>query len=220
MCGIINTGFAEFDNNLAFIDLKQLQKLNYWENNETGGYELFLNNFELLKKNTEEIQELLGYNYQILPVDESYSSIFSWLEMVDVNGIIIIALMLMVAGVNMITALLILILERANMVGMVKSLGMSNASVRKVFFFVSMKLLSRGLLIGNIIGITLVLIQYFTHVIQLNSDTYYVEYVPMIFNIGYILLLNTGIIVCCLLMMFFPTLILTRLTPIKTLKFD
>jgi lipoprotein-releasing system permease protein len=220
VCGIINTGFAEFDNNLAFIDLKQLQKLNYWENNETGGYELFLNNFELLKKNTEEIQELLGYNYQILPVDESYNSIFSWLEMVDVNGIIIIALMLMVAGVNMITALLILILERANMVGMVKSLGMSNASVRKVFFFVSMKLLSRGLLIGNIIGITLVLIQYFTHVIQLNSDTYYVEYVPMIFNIGYILLLNTGIIVCCLLMMFFPTLILTRLTPIKTLKFD
>lgn len=220
VCGIFNTGFAEFDENLAIVDLKQIQKLNYWENGEVGSYELFLNDFNNLDEDVEKVQELLGYNYRILPVNETYENIFSWLEMVDVNGIIIISLMLMVAGVNMITALLILILERANMIGLVKSMGMSNVSVRKVFFFVSLKLLWRGLLIGNVIGIGLVLLQYFFHLVKLDSDTYYVEYVPVIFNVVYILLLNAGIILSCMLMMFFPTLILTRITPIKTLRFD
>lgn len=220
VCGIFNTGFAEFDENLAIVDLKQIQKLNYWENGEVGSYELFLNDFNNLDQDVEKVQELLGYNYRILPVNETYENIFSWLEMVDVNGIIIISLMLMVAGVNMITALLILILERANMIGLVKSMGMSNVSVRKVFFFVSLRLLWRGLLIGNVIGIGLVLLQYFFHLVKLDSNTYYVEYVPVIFNVIYILLLNAGIILSCMLMMFFPTLILTRITPIKTLRFD
>lgn len=220
VCGIVNTGFSDFDNNLAIIDLKHIQKLNYWEEGQIGSYELFIKDFSQLETNTEAVQDLTGYNYQVLPVNEIFSSLFSWLEMVDVNGIIIITLMLLVAGVNMITALLILILERANMVGLVKSMGMSNASVRKVFFYVSVKLLVRGLLIGNAIGIGAVLIQYFTHLIKLNSDTYYVDYVPVIFNVGYIIILNLGIIVSCMLMMFFPTLILTRLTPIRTLRFD
>jgi lipoprotein-releasing system permease protein len=220
VCGIFNTGFAEFDENLAIVDLKQIQKLNYWENGEVGSYEVFLNDFNTLDQDVEKVQEVLGYNYSIIPVNEAYENIFSWLGMVDVNGIIIIGLMLMVAGVNMITALLILILERANMIGLVKSMGMSNVSVRKVFFYVSLKLLWRGLLIGNIIGIGAVLLQYFFHLVKLDSDTYYVEYVPVIFNVTYILLLNAGIILSCMLMMFFPTLILTRITPIKTLRFD
>ncbi len=220
VCGIFNTGFTEFDENLAIVDIKQIQKLNYWENNEAGDYEIFLKDFNTLSSDVEKVQELLGYNYKIIPVNEAYENIFSWLGMVDVNGIIIISLMLMVAGVNMITALLILILERANMIGLVKSMGMSNISVRKVFFYVSLKLLWRGLLIGNIIGVGAVLLQYFFHLVKLDSSTYYVEYVPVIFNAGHILLLNSGIIACCMLMMFFPTLILTRITPIKTLRFD
>jgi len=220
VCGIVNTGFSDFDNNLALVDLKHIQKLNYWEEGQTGSYEIFIKDFSQLEANTEAVQDLTGYDYQVLPVNEIFSSLFSWLEMVDVNGVIIITLMLLVAGVNMITALLILILERANMVGLVKSMGMSNASVRKIFFYVSVKLLARGLIIGNIIGIGAVLIQYFTHLIKLNSDTYYVDFVPVIFNVGYIVLLNLGIIVSCMLMMFFPTLILTRLTPIRTLRFD
>lgn len=220
VCGIVNTGFSDFDNNLALVDLKHIQKLNYWDEGQTGSYEIFIKDFSQLEANTEAVQDLTGYDYQVLPVNEIFSSLFSWLEMVDVNGVIIITLMLLVAGVNMITALLILILERANMVGLVKSMGMSNASVRKIFFYVSVKLLARGLIIGNVIGIGAVLIQYFTHLIKLNSDTYYVDFVPVIFNVGYIVLLNLGIIVSCMLMMFFPTLILTRLTPIRTLRFD
>jgi lipoprotein-releasing system permease protein len=220
VCGIFNTGFAEFDENLAIVDLNQIRRLNYWEHGEAGSYEIFLKDYEHLDKDVEQVQDFLGYNYKILPVNEAYENIFSWLGMVDVNGIIIISLMLMVAGVNMITALLILILERANMIGLVKSMGMSNVSVRKVFFFVSLKLLWRGLLIGNIIGIGAVLLQLFFHLAKLDSDTYYVEYVPVIFNGVYIAILNIGIIISCMLMMFFPTLILTRITPIKTLRFD
>lgn len=220
VCGIVNTGFGEFDENLALIDIKHIIKLNYWNKNQAGMYEVQIKDFEKLHANTEQLADFIGYNYEVIPVNETYGSIFSWLDMVDMNGVIIITLMLLVAGVNMITALLILILERTNMVGLVKAMGMSNASVRKVFLYVSIKLLSKGLLIGNVIGIGAVLLQYFTKVIKLNSETYYVEYVPVIFNVGYIALLNGGIILCCLLMMFLPTLILTRLTPVKTLKFD
>jgi lipoprotein-releasing system permease protein len=220
VCGIYNTGFSEFDNNLAFVDLKHLQKLNYWGNNEVGAYEIKIKNFDDLAMQTERVQELLGYNYRVIPVDEEYSNIFSWLGMVDVNGIIIITLMLLVAGVNMITALLILILERANMIGLIKSLGMSNVKVRKVFMYVSMRLLWKGLLYGNLIGLGAVLLQYYFQFVKLDSEIYYVEHVPVIVNYLYFLLLNIGIVICCLLMMFFPTLILTRLTPVKTLRFD
>jgi lipoprotein-releasing system permease protein len=220
VCGIFNTGFAEIDNNLAFVDIKQIQKLNYWNPKEVGSYEVFLSDFSQLDKEVEKFEEILGYNYRITSVKQAHSNIFSWLEMVDVNGIIIVTLMLIVAGVNMITALLILILERANMVGLVKSIGMSNFSVRKIFFNVSLKLLLKGLLYGNLIGIGLVGLQYYTHLIKLDGETYYMNYVPVIFNIAYIGLLNLGIIVSCLLMMFFPTLILTKLTPIRTLRFD
>jgi lipoprotein-releasing system permease protein len=220
ICGIFNTGFAEFDENLAIVDLKKIQAINNWDNSEAGNYEVFLTDHKELETGVEQVQELLGYNYRIMPVNETYENIFSWLEMVDVNGVIIVGLMLMVAGVNMITALLILILERANMIGLIKSIGMSNVSVRKVFFYVSLKLLWQGLLIGNIIGIALVLLQKHFHLATLDSNTYYVDFVPVIFNVVHVLELNAGVILFCLLMMFFPTLILTRLTPIRTLRFD
>lgn len=220
VCGIFNTGFSEFDDKLAYVDINQVRKLNYWSNGEVGAYEMVVNDFEHLDSDVEAVEELVGYNYSVSSVKSLHSNIFSWLDMVDVNGIIIVTLMVIVAGVNMITALLILILERANMVGLLKSMGMSNVRVRKIFFYISLRLLGRGLLYGNLIGIGLVLIQLYFRPFKLDSETYYVEYVPVIFSFIYILMLNAGIVVCCLFMMFLPTLILTRLTPIKTLRFD
>jgi lipoprotein-releasing system permease protein len=218
--GIFNTGFAEFDNNLAFVDIKQIQRLNYWENGEVGNYEVFVNDFARLDNDLEGFQDAVGYNYNVQSVKQLHANIFSWLDMVDVNGIIIITLMIIVAGVNMITALLILILERANMVGLIKSIGMSNVKVRRIFFYISLRLLGRGLLYGNILGIGLILLQLYFKIVGLDSETYYVEYVPISFDPVYILMLNGGIIASCLLMMFLPTLILTKITPIKTLRFD
>jgi lipoprotein-releasing system permease protein len=153
----------------------------------------------------------LGYSYNVNSVKELYSNIFVWLDKLDINGIIIIVLMIVVATINMITALLILILERTNMVGLVKALGMDNAQVRKIFLLISC---------GNVIGITACLLQQYFKIIKLDSSVYYVEYVAIDINWLYFLGLNIGTFIACFIMLFLPTLIITKLTPIKTLKFD
>lgn len=218
--GIFNTGFSDFDKNLVFVDLKQIQKLNYWKDNEVAGYEVYLKDFNLLEPSLENLNDVVGYNYTVSSVKQLQSSIFSWLEMIDVNAIIIITLMVLVAAINMISALLILILERTNMVGILKALGLSNASVRRIFFYVSIQLLIKGLFFGNLIGIGFCFIQSHFKLLTLNSATYYLEYVPINLSITHILLINLGTIITCLLMMFLPTLILNKITPMKAIRFS
>lgn len=218
--GIYNTSFSDVDKNLVLVDLKQIQKLNYWSHGEVAGYEIYLRNFDLLQSTQEQVSELAGYDYLVTSVKENQDNIFSWLGMVDLNAVIIIVLMVLVAAINMISALLILILERTNMVGILKALGMSNASVRGIFMHVSLRLLARGLLFGNIAGIGLCLLQMHFKLFSLNADTYYLDSVPINFNLLHILLVNVGTTLCCLLMMLLPTLILTKITPIKAIRFS
>jgi len=218
--GIFNTGFSDFDKNLVFVDLKHIQKLNYWKENEVAGYEVYLKDFNLLETSLEKLNDVVGYNYTISSVKQLNSSIFSWLEMIDVNAIIIITLMVLVAAINMISALLILILERTNLVGILKALGLANESVRKIFFFVSIQLLAKGLVFGNIIGIGFCWAQLQFKFASLNPETYYLEFVPINFSITHILLINVGTIITCLIMMFLPTLILNKITPIKAIRFS
>lgn len=220
ICGIFKTDFADFDNNLTFVDLKQIQKLNYWDEETAGSYEVFVNDFAKVDEVKMKLEELLGFQYGVRSVKEIYSNIFIWLDKLDINGIIVIVLMIAVAVINMITALLILILERANMIGLVKSLGMNNVSVRKIFFHVSMNLIGRGLLWGNVLGIGLCYIQYYFEIMKLDSVTYYVDHVAIDINWMYFLILNIGTFIVCTVMLFLPTLILTKLTPIKTLRFS
>ena len=218
--GIYNTGFSDFDKNLVFVDLKQIQKLNYWNNNEVAGYEVYLNDFNLLEPSIENINDLVGYNYTVESVKQLQSSIFSWLDMIDINAVIIITLIILVAVINMISALLILILERTNLIGILKALGLANANVRSIFFQVSLQLLMKGLLIGNLIGIGFCLLQLNYQLISLNPDTYYLDAVPINLSLIHILLINIGTIVTCILMMFLPTLILNKITPIKAIRFS
>ncbi len=220
ICGVFKTSFSDFDNSLSFVDLKQIQRLNYWNENQVGNYEIRIKDFEKLDANLETVQDLLGYDYNVNSVKQIYSNIFIWLEKLDINGIIIIVLMVIVATINMITALLILILERTNMVGLVKALGMSNVNVRKVFLRISLKLVGKGLLWGNVFGIAACLMQQYFKIVKLDSSIYYVEYVAVDINWLYFLGLNIGTFVVCFLMLLLPTLIITKLTPIKTLKFD
>lgn len=220
ICGIYNTSFADFDNNLCFVDLKQIRKLNYWDENVVGNYEVFVKDFATLEGVEEELTDYFGYNYNVNSVKEIYSNIFIWLDKLDINGVIIIVLMILVAVINMITALLILILERTNMIGLVKALGMNNFSVQKIFLHISMKLLGKGLLWGNVVGLGLCYLQYYFKMVKLDSSTYYVDHVAVDINLYYILLLNAGTFLVCLLMLFLPTLIISKLTPIKTLRFD
>ena len=218
--GIFNTGFSDFDKNLVFVDLKQIQKLNYWKENEVAGYEVYLNDFKLLEPSLENLNDVIGYNYTIASVKQLQSSIFSWLDMIDVNAVIIITLMVLVAAINMISALLILILERTNLVGILKALGLDNVSVRKIFFHVSLQLLIKGLLFGNLIGVGFCILQSQFQFLSLNPATYYLDAVPINISIIHILLINLGTIITCLVMMFLPTLILNKITPIKAIRFS
>jgi lipoprotein-releasing system permease protein len=220
ICGIFKTDFADFDNKLSFVDLRQIQRLNYWNEDQVGNYEITVRDFKNIEQDQAELEDLLGYNYTIANVREIYSNIFIWLDKLDINGVIIVVLMILVATINMITALLILILERTNMVGLVKALGMTNPSVRGIFLNISYRLIGKGMLWGNLIGIGLCLLQYYFKIAKLDSETYYVDSVAIDINWYYIVLLNLGTFLACGLMLLLPTLILTKLTPIKTLKFD
>ena len=220
ICGIFRTNFADFDNKLSMVDIKQIQRISNWDSTMSGNYEIELKDFKQVEENQEQVEELLGYTYDVSNVKQIYSNIFIWLDKLDINGVIVVVLMILVATINMITALLILILERTNMVGLVKALGMNNIDVRKIFLYISLKLIRKGMLWGNVIGISLCLLQYYFKIAKLDGETYYVEYVAIEMNWYYFLLLNVGTFVTCALMLFLPTLILTKLTPIKTLKFD
>ena len=218
--GIFNTGFSDFDKNLVFVDLKQIQNLNYWQPNQVAGYEVYLKDFDLLEPTLEQLNDVVGYDYTVASVKQIQSSIFSWLDMIDVNAIIIITLMVLVAAINMISALLILILERTNMVGVLKALGLSNTNVRRIFFYVSIQLLLKGLLIGNIIGVGFCWLQLQFKFATLNPQTYYLDFVPINLSLTHIVLINIGTAITCILMMFFPTLILNKITPMKAIRFS
>ena len=220
ICGIFKTDFSDFDNNLTFVDIKQIQKLNYWNEGMAGTYEIKLKNFDDIEKCKDELETILGYNYTINSVKDIYSNIFIWLDKLDINGVIIIVLMILVAVINMITALLILILERTNMVGLLKALGMTGSDVGKIFIHISLKLVGKGLFWGNVVGIGLCYLQYYFKIAKLDSETYYVDFVAIDINWPYILLLNGGTFVTCMAMLLLPTLIISKLTPIKTLRFD
>jgi lipoprotein-releasing system permease protein len=218
--GIFNTGFSDFDKNLVFVDLKQIQKLNYWNPQQVGGYEVYLNDFNQLEQTQDILNDLVGYDLIVNNVKQMQNAIFSWLDMIDVNAVIIITLMVLVAAINMISALLILILERTNMVGILKAMGLANGKVRGVFFYVSLQLLGKGLLFGNIVGIGLCWLQLQFKFATLNSATYYLDYVPVNLSAMHVIGINVGTIVVCLLMMFLPTLILNRITPVKAIRFS
>ncbi len=218
--GIFNTGFSDFDKNLVFVDLKQLQNLNYWKPNQVAGYEVYLKDFDLLEPTLEQLNDVVGYDYTVASVKQLQGSVFSWLDMIDVNAIIIITLMVLVAAINMISALLILILERTNMVGVLKALGLANANVRHIFFYVSIQLLLKGLLIGNIIGVGFCWLQLQFKFATLNPQTYYLDFVPINLSLTHIVLINVGTAITCILMMFFPTLILNKITPMKAIRFS
>lgn len=220
VCGIFDTGFSDYDQQLGIVDLRMLQVLNHWPAQMAGSYEIRIDEFKKLEDNLSTLQDYLGYNYNIRSVREIYSNIFIWLEKLDINGIIVVVLMILVATINMVTALLILMLERANMVGLIKAFGMSNQSVRSIFLKISFRLVGKGMLFGNAAGLTLCWLQDRFHLVGLDASTYYVQYVAIEWNWLYILLINAGTLAACGLMLFLPTLLLTKLTPVKTLKFD
>src|SRR6185369_706963 len=177
--GIYETGLEEFDSKYIFCDIAHIRQLNDWKDDQTGGYEVSISDFKKLDEIGEKIYALTPSDLNARTIKELYPQIFDWLGLQDVNGFIILFLMLIVSVMNMISALLIIILERVQMIGTLKSLGASNFSVQKIFLYESVILIGKGLLFGNMIGIGLCLFQYYTHSIHLDQQSYYISYIPI-----------------------------------------
>jgi lipoprotein-releasing system permease protein len=218
--GIYETGMEEVDKNLALVDIRQLQKLNYWTPDQIGGFEMTISDYDEIDKTGAEINEMIGEGLTAQTIKELQPTLFSWLDLQDMNAIIVIVLMILVAGINMISALLILILERTNMIGILKALGATNNSIQKVFLYNATYLIGKGLLWGNLIGIGLAFIQKHFELFKLDQATYYVAVIPIEINWLYIILLNLLILVCCVLMMLIPSLIVSKITPVKAIRFS
>lgn len=219
VCGIYQTGFADVDDNVVLSDLKQIQRLNYWSTDQAGGFEIELNNFDKVDDMTEYLNGEVGQGLEARSIKGLYPTLFSWLDLLNSNAAIIIVLMIVVSIINMISALLILILERSNTIGIMKALGANDGLMQRVFLYQSGKMLLRGLGFGNIIGLLIAFVQLKFKLFTLDPVSYYVSFVPVELHAIDIVLVNILTIVCCLVMMLLPVLIISKITPVKTIRF-
>jgi len=219
--GIYKTGLEEYDQKFAFIDMKVAQDVLEWSREEVGGFEIFINHIEDSEPIADYIYDnVLPPNMYTETILQKFKNMFDWIDMQDINGYMLFGLMCVVALINMCTALLILILERSKMVGILKSLGQTDWSIRKIFIYNALWILGIALIVGNVLGIGLGWIQKKTGIIKLDEESYYLSEVPINFEISSILFINLGAILMTALVMLIPTYLVTRITPIKILRFD
>ena len=219
--GIYDSGLEEIDERYLFTDIRHLQRMNKWKADEVGNFEVFIEDFDDIEERTFDIHGKTGSTLDTHNVKNKYPQIFEWIPLFDFNIALIIGIMIIVGGINMITALLVLILERTQMIGVLKALGSSNWSIRKVFLYNATYLIGIGLLWGNVIGLGIIWIQDKFKVFKFpNPKEYYVEYVPVSIDPLTIILLNIGVLLLCLLMLLLPSYIITRITPVKAIKFE
>ena len=219
--GIYNTGLSEdFDNLYIFCSMNVIQKVNNWDSTQVAGFEIKvddLNNIDIISK---EIYDKVDYQTNVQTVKEIYPQIFNWLELQNLNVIVIIVLISLIAGTTMISTLLILILENRRPIGLLKALGANDQTLSKTFLSLSSKILIRGLLLGNVIGLGLAYFQLKTGFITLDESSYYIKSVPINFSLTGILLINLGTYLICMLMLLIPGKIISKINPIESLRFD
>jgi len=225
--GIYETGFLDYDKLFVIGDIKQIRRLNGWEKDEVSGLELLVDNYNRLDDITEDLYfdmvektDRNGNSFYVRSIKELNPMIFNWLEVLDMNVVIILILMLAVAGFTMISGLLIIILERTNMIGILKALGENNTSIRKIFLYVSFFLIGKGMLWGNVIGISLCFIQSEFQILTLDPSTYYLNAVPVDLNILSLILLNIGTLTASMLMMLGPSYLITKIDPARSIRFE
>lgn len=218
--GIYETGLTECDERFIYCDLNQIRRLNGWDDNMVGHLEIDV----VDGVNPAEANNVIYYkiptNLVSYEAKDLYPQIYDWLELQDMNVVIIIVLMLLVAGITIISMLLIIVLERTSTIGILKSMGANNAFIRRIFLQRSQRILLIGMLLGNIFGIGLCLIQKYTEIIKLSPESYYLSSVPIELNWTYILILNIGTFILWVLMMSIPTMIINNIKPSKSIRFE
>ncbi len=219
--GIYDSGFEEIDGLYIFTDLRHIQRMNKWSEEQVGNFEVFLDDFNLIEQKNSEIYGKTQSDLDTQTIREKYYQIFEWIDLFDFNIALIIGIMIIVGGINMITALLVLILERTPMIGILKALGSPSWSIRKVFLYNAAYLIGIGLLWGNILGLGLIWIQDKFRIFKFpNPQEYYIDYIPVHISSVHILLLNTGVFVLCTLMLLIPSYIIDKISPVKAIKFE
>lgn len=225
--GIYETSLEEFDKTYLFCDIAHIRSLNGWQNDQVSGFEIFINDFNNLELMTYVVRDAIGYRVaeeeeqlKVTNIRGRYPQIFDWLGFQDTNVIIILILMILVAGFNMISGLLILILEKTNMIGILKALGAGNNIIRNVFLYQAVWLTAKGLLWGNVIGLGLAWLQQKTEFISLDPSSYYLKSVPVNLDPLHIILLNIGTMIAIILMLLIPSQLIARITPVKAIRYD
>ena len=218
--GIYNTGIEEFDNRFLIGDLRQIQQLNSWGPDEVGSVELQVRDFKKLKTIAQNIYQSIPYNLNINTIYENYPEIFNWLGLLNTNVVVILVLMILVAGVTMVSTLFILIIERTGMVGILKTLGAGNRTIQKIFLYKAAYITGRGMFWGNLLGLLFYFVQYYFRVFRLNPASYYVSYVPVELSVPHLLMLNAGTFFLCLLMLIIPSFYIMRIEPARALRYE
>ncbi len=225
--GIYETSLEEFDKMYVFCDISHIRRLNGWGDDQVSGFEIFINDFDRLDDMFQAVRDAVGYRlvenetqFKVTSIRMRYPQIFDWLNFQDMNVLIIITLMLLVAGFNMISGLLILILEKTNMIGILKALGTENKTIRRIFLYQAVYLIGKGLIWGNVVGLGLAFLQLKTGLITLDPTSYYIKTVPVNLDLVHILLLNSGTILAIILMLIVPSQLVSRITPVKAIRYD
>lgn len=227
VAGIYQTNFSSYDDLFLLTDLRTVERLNNWEPGQVGGLEIQVTDYDLLDETNGYILSSLdkktdkyGGRYYAQTIEEVYPQIFAWLDLLDINVWVILVLMVGVAGFTMISGLLIFILERTNMIGVLKALGADNTAIRKVFLSFAVFLIRKGMLWGNVIALTCCAVQYFFRPVRLDPAVYYIDAVPIELNLWIWLLLNAGTLVVSVLMLVGPSYLISRIHPARSIRFE
>ncbi|HOY38656.1 MAG TPA: ABC transporter permease [Bacteroidales bacterium] len=225
--GIYDTQLQDLDKLFIIADARHIQKLNDWNEKQVTGFEILIDDLKNIDLISSEVKSVVsnipdenGNFLKVSSIKDDYPEIFNWLGLLDMNVWVILILMVSVAGFNMVSGLLVIILERVNMIGILKSLGSTNVSIRRVFLIYAGMLIGRGMLWGNVLGIGLCLLQWAFKIVSLDPVSYYVSYVPININFLHIVLLNAGSFVITVLMMLVPSFLVTRVSPSEAIRFN
>lgn len=219
ICGIFDTGMGELDELYAFTDIRQVQKLNNWEQEQISGYEIGIRNLEETELVRTELASLTPYNMGLSTIFDLYPALFDWLGLLDMNVVIILALMVAVASINMITALLILILERTQMIGLLKAMGAEDGQISKVFLWMAANIIVKGLVLGNVLGIGLALLQDKFSFVKLDQKSYYLNRVPIELSSLDLIWINALAFIICLVLLLVPVRLVSKVQPAKSIQF-
>lgn len=217
--GIYDIGIENIDKSFVLGNIKIIRGVNNWDTKQMGGIEVRIKDFNELKPVADQVYSNLELKLRSRSVEESTPEIFTWLSLLDVNTRVLLFLMMIVGVINMVTALLIMILERTTMIGLLKALGISNFSVMKIFLYNAIYLVGFGLILGNIVGLGLAFLQQYTHLFKLDQTNYYLSHVPIEVHFTDVLLLNIATLVICSLVLLIPSMLVSRISPVKAIRF-